>query len=112
MTPRTDEELKKFAVDLVDGRIFTSSMCHAPHEVGMVFLVVALGAFYKMAEEDIKNIGLIYEYYDRAGPGSVDGMPIFFTAQIMSVDDCKRAQIFLDEYRRVKENFFEPKLTT
>lgn len=107
MTPRTDEELRKFAIDFVDGHIFTSDMIPNVNEIGLVFMVFALGAAQKMPEEEIKELGLIYEYMDKAmRTRSINGMPIFFSAQLMSKEDCKRAQVFVDEYRKMKATFF------
>jgi len=44
----------------------------------MIFMSLALGALADMTEEAINDIGLIYEYWDQAGPRSINGYPIFF----------------------------------
>jgi len=112
MIHRTDDELRKLAVDIVDGHVFTSDMCPNTHDVGNVFMVLQLGGLSKMKEDDIKEIGLFYEYNEKAMPyRRVNGMPIFFSAQILSKEDCKRAQVFVDQYKEMKSNFFvEPKV--
>lgn len=38
----------------------------------------------------LQNLGVIYEHYDKAGPRSVNGMPIFFSCQTLSKNDWKR----------------------
>lgn len=72
--PKTDSDLKKIAVDLYEGKIFTDRHIQGS-EIQMVFMPIALGAFQNVSEEELKDLGLIYEYLDQAGPRSINNMP-------------------------------------
>lgn len=100
MENRTPEELKQIAVDLFHGKIFTDRHCRRPEDIMMVFMVFAL-----MASKDMKKFqddppGMIFEYLDKAGPRSINGMPGFFSCQMLSQDDTKTV---LDLYKKLEE---------
>lgn len=85
----TSEEISQLAKDIHAGRVFTNYHIrgHLREMVGSVFMPIVLGAFQDVSEEDKSNIGMIYEYMDRAGPLSVNGMPTFFSLQLCSKED-------------------------
>lgn len=78
----TEEEMGKLARDMAMEKVFTN--LHVPEEdSGMlksIFMVAALGG---LADVDAKQIGMIYEYLDRAGPRSVNGYPIFMSLRMV-----------------------------
>lgn len=90
----TDDELRKFIDDFVSNRIFTSAHVSEGSQnlLSMIFMPIAFGAFKDQNEESVKNIGLIYEYYDKAGPRSVNGYPIFFSLRYIHTKDWERAR--------------------
>lgn len=86
----SDDELREFIDAFVSGRIFTSN--HVPEGHGdliaMVFMPIAFGA---VTPETAEEIGLVYEYLDKAGPRSINGMPIFFSCRLLHKKDWERA---------------------
>lgn len=84
------ETLAQFVMDFCDNRVFTSAHFNkneSPDVIGMVFMPIALGALAKFPKKEIKNIGLIYEYYDKAGPMGINGYPMFFSCKFMNMSD-------------------------
>jgi hypothetical protein len=87
---RPDAELRQLALDINAGMAFTDRHCKDASALGMVFMPLALGAFAGLADGEIEKIGLIYEYYDKAGPRSVNGYPSFFSMQMLNRDDTEK----------------------
>ncbi len=87
---KTDEEIKKLAVDLQAGKIYTDRHISSINNLEMVFMTIALGAFAEWKEEDFKKLGLVYEYLDQAGPRSINGMPCFMSHRTLSLDDARK----------------------
>lgn len=87
---QSEESLTQLAKDIATNLVFTSD--HIRREewdniLGMVFMPIALGAFSDYSEEARKDIGMVYEYWDKAGPRSINGYPIFFSFAIVNVKD-------------------------
>ena len=84
--PKTEDELKQLVRDLVSGRVFVNSMIPEGEALtlGMVFMVIGLGGLEGI---DTSTIGQIYEYYHKAVPGSINGFPMFHSAQLINVED-------------------------
>lgn len=84
----TDEELKKIAVDLHSGLIFSDRHCNNPSDVTMVFMIL-----HFMDKEQIEKFkkdkpAMIYEYLSEAVPRiCFNGMPSFFSMRIMNKTD-------------------------
>jgi hypothetical protein len=54
--------------------------------------------------EFASQIGIIYEYYDKAGPRSCNGMPMFMSFSILNADDWKRVwEAYSREAKRREE---------
>lgn len=104
--PKTEEELKKLAVDIVEGSVF-SNLHHMKDmkDLEMVFMPIALGAFSEFTEEELKDVGLIYEYLDKAGPRSVNGMPSFFSFRFLSRTDTHKVCEIADGYYKARQEF-------
>jgi hypothetical protein len=100
-----DKDLKQIAVDLYEGRIFTDRHLDDPKDVGMVFMPIMLGAFSGKTEEELKKIGLVYEYLSEAGPRSVNGMPMFYSCKILDNEETKIMFNHYDRYKIMKEEF-------
>jgi len=78
---RPKDELKQIAIDIHKGKIFTSF--HIPpwrisQVIGLVFM--AFGLAGPGAAREVIDSGVVgfYEYYDKAGPRSINGYPVFF----------------------------------
>lgn len=84
---RTPEELKKLALDIHKGQVFTDrhidpvqlkSLLH------MIFLPLALMDKETHANLAASGPGLIYEYRHKAGPTAINGYPQFFSFGYLS----------------------------
>lgn len=96
----TNDEIKQLAEDMYKGLIFTDKHLRAKEELSMVFL-----PFVFMGKEFIDELnenppGMIYEYMDKAGPMAVNGMPIFLSLKMTSIDDTKK---IFEHYHKIKE---------
>lgn len=85
------EDIAKIAKDIATDKIFSS--CHmTEHElsnIGLVFMPIALGGLSDLSDADKEDIGMIYEYYDKAGPRGINGMPMFFSCRLVNKNDTK-----------------------
>jgi hypothetical protein len=100
---QTEENLKALAKDIAMGKVFTDqhiSPGERPRIIGSVFLILVLGALKDYSEEAINDIGMIYEYYDKASPRSVNGYPMFFSCAILNSKD---AAYVWKRYEEVKQ---------
>jgi len=99
---RTDEELKQLAKDIYAGKVFTTGHLSQDETqmIPSIFMPIGLGGS-DMAEYLKKNkITLIYEYYDKAMRGSINGFPTFSSAQVLDILDHETMNNF---YKRVKK---------
>ncbi len=100
MKNKTPDELKQIAVDLFHGKIYTDRHCQKPRDVMMVFMPLGLmepKAFRKLQKDPP---GMIFEYLDKAGPRCINGMPGFFSCQMLSQDDTNTV---LEMYKKLEE---------
>jgi hypothetical protein len=103
--PKTEGEIKQLAMDIGDGKVFSHTQCTNPGDIRSVFMPLALGVLSGWSEKEFKDIGLIYEYYEKAGPRSVNGMPMFMSMRLLSIDDLRRLRGALGEYLKFKKAF-------
>lgn len=98
----TDTELKQFAIDLFDGKIFTDR--HLPDGLAahMVFMPLV---FTEISQAEIEQVGLVFEYFSEAGPRSVNGCPIFFSMRFLNREQLDKLVGFYDKYKALKEEF-------
>lgn len=93
--PLPEKELIEFILGLCDGKIFTSAHLRDYDPIEMVFMPLALGAFRDHTENEMKAIidatGVFWEWLDRAGPRSVNGLPIFTSMRMLCKSDWERA---------------------
>lgn len=105
MDNKPEQELRALAVDLAEDKIFTDRHLpeHERHNFSLVFMV-----FIFMSQEQINrmdDLGLVYEYIDKAGPRSVNGMPIFMSACYLNKHDTALLFQFAREYKELKAKF-------
>lgn len=96
---RTNEEIKKIALDVLQGRIFCDRMVDAPEMVTSVFMPLGL-----MEHKDLKalakrNPQLIFEYLDKAMPMGVNGMPMFTSMQYLDEQEFDVFKDYFEEYK-------------
>jgi hypothetical protein len=85
--PLTATELNKVALALTQNQIFTDRHINPISYESMlplVFMPIALGAFQNFTPEQLEDVGLIYEFYDQAGPRSINGYPCFVSMRILN----------------------------
>jgi hypothetical protein len=102
----SDDELRKFVDDFVSNRIFTTAHLR-DHEAGMItmiFMPLGFGCFSKVQPDSLKQIGVIYEYNDKAGPRSINGMPMFFSFHMLHIDDWERAKAAIIKEQERRKN--------
>ena len=90
--PLSDERVKELARDLYADKIFGSWMLpeHQMDSLFMVFMVLIFMDDITKKQMKRDNTYFFYEYYDKAGPRSINGMPTFMSCHILSGDDVKR----------------------
>lgn len=88
------EELAEFVMGVCDGNIYTS-VGLGPSEIRMVFMPIALGGLEGFTEEEIGEIGCIWEHLNQAGPRSINGRPGFFSMRLLHIEDAKLAQVWI-----------------
>jgi len=99
----SEQEIGQLAKDIAMNLVFTSD--HVRREerdniLGMVFMPIALGGLSDLSEEARKDVGMVYEYYDKAGPRSINGYPIFFSFRIVNVKD---RLLVWEKYEKIQE---------
>lgn len=102
----SEEELRKLAVDYVEGKIFTTFHFHEAEMdrgemVGLVFMPLLLGGV-----GFAKDAWMLYEYYSEAGPRSINGYPIFFSMRKVIHKDAEAFKLYVKEYQEMKAKFF------
>jgi hypothetical protein len=87
----TTEQEKHLALDIYRGAVFTDRNC-PPDMIGSVFMV-----FTFMEREDLERLkekigesGVIYEYLDKAGPRTVNGLPMFMSMNVLTTEEAAR----------------------
>jgi len=99
---RTDEELKKLALDIFSGHVFTDRHLQDPHDLTRLFMVLNFLNEENLAELRADPPGLIYEYLSEAGPRSVNGLPSFFSMKMLNQADTEK---MFKLYEEIKAQF-------
>ena len=102
----TDAQLRKFVDDYVSNRIFTSAELRDSEVdiLQMIFMPLALGCLSNLQPDSLKQVGCVWEYYDKAGPRSINGKPMFMSLNLMHIDDWKRAVVAIEREEKRREN--------
>lgn len=120
MKSHTDEELKKIAKDILDEKIFTDRHIRDKNLISSIFMVVHfLGAIpkdstaHKAAEieddyQDImNNLGMLYEYYDKANHMSINSYPTFFSVRMLNKEDTVKVWEYYDKIKTAVDKALE-----
>lgn len=90
---RTDDELKKLAMELVQNQIFMSDQLRRPDDLTMVFIPLLMLSEEQIEQLKKEEVVHFYAYNKDALPRSVNGYPCFMTAHTLN----------REEYRKVYE---------
>ncbi len=106
-----EKELRQLALDIAENKVFgtfhmNENEINHLHVVFMPFIGVDAKRAKEMSDNDIIHV---YEYYDKAGPRSVNGMPCFFSMNQINQTDWKKIRQYIDEYRIKKNSFLDKK---
>ncbi len=107
----TEKQLKQLAIDIVERKVFgTFQMSENDmNHLQIVFMpFIALNEEQRQKMNDDKIIH-VYEYYDKAGPRAVNGMPIFMSMLSINEDDWKKIKVFIETYKIKINSFLEDK---
>lgn len=81
---RTEEELNQLAIDVITNKTYLTNI---PEMVMTSFMVLKLMSREQM-EEFVKNKPVaFFEDYDKAGPRSINDLPVFFSMNWLSEDE-------------------------
>lgn len=106
----TDEELKQIAQDMVAGKVFTDRHIQQGMSPNMVFLPLLflnekqVQVFQQGVDDG--RVFMIYEYMDKAGPRTMNGMPQFFSYRILNKEQTEK---MIDYYEKIKKAIEEVK---
>lgn len=102
-TPKSEEDLRKLAIDYVEGRIYTSLGITTPWELRAVFMPLVFLTVDQLKQ--IEDVGLFFEYLTEAAPGSINGKPIFTSMHMLSKADTERFADFVNRYLDYRKAF-------
>jgi hypothetical protein len=97
-----DETLKQIAMDFVDNKIFSTAQMDASDFVVGIFVPLAL---FQNASGWLQDAALVFEYYAKAGPICINGMPTFLSCRKIVLHDWPSFQHYVREYSKLKEQF-------
>lgn len=99
---QSDEALRTFVYDFLAGHVFIDRSVTDPNIMPLVFMPIAFGCFDGWSEDDMGEIGVIYEYISKAGPKCINGCPIFMSLRMLHRDDWERCRkaILREQERR------------
>lgn len=101
--PKTKEELNQIALDIVEGKIFTSCQVKDFALVKSVFMPLMF-----LKSEDVEELiqeecELFYEYLSEAGSHGINGYPTFMSAQYLVKDEVEYVNAKIAEFRKTRE---------
>ena len=101
--PRTDSELRKLALDIVENKVCGSWQLvqDDPSMIPSVFMPLALGG---TVPEDAIHV---YEYLNKAGPMAVNDWPIFMSCRFILEDENERLKPMIEELEDRKKEFLD-----
>jgi len=106
--PKTDEFLRKLAMDWLDGRVFTSYRL-SDEDIKRAFPILMLMSKDQANEMIGKDVCMIYEYLTEAGPYTVNGLPMFLSANVLTRSETFRLGKLVGSYNRLKKEFMADK---
>jgi hypothetical protein len=104
---KSDADLKKLALDLVEGRAFGSWQipAHQQHMVQMVFMPLGFMDDIGWKQMEADDIVHFYGYMDKTFPRSVNGMPIFQSMHMLNREDTQRLKPHIERLLEIRREF-------
>jgi hypothetical protein len=106
-----EKDLKQLAIDVSENKVFgTFHMNESDsRNLSVVFMPLIFLNDEQRKEMVDDNIVHFYEYYDKAGPRSVNGMPCFFSVCRINKDDWNKTVKYIKEYEMRVKSFLDRK---
>ncbi len=97
-TSKTDVELRQLALDYVDGKMFTDKQI-PEYDQHLIFSIFMPLTFIKddQWKEFVKDLGMVYEYFDQAGMRSINGYPMFMSLRYLNREDTEKLRGYVDK---------------
>lgn len=97
-----EEELRKLAQEIVEGKVFTDrDVRQGDHDIlPVIFIPLSLMPNVHAWGADA---GLVYEYWDQAGPRSINGYPIFFSVRKVIKKDMPALEHYVKTFWEMKK---------
>jgi len=109
---RPDAELRQLALDILDGRVFTSQQIGQYERVEMIlmiFMPLLLMDEHAAKQMAARGPGLIYEHMSKALPRTINGYPTFFSFHVLSKPDTVKITSYIKELETQRKAFLETK---
>lgn len=108
MDENRKKELKKVALGIYKGHIFTDMHCDSPEEVFKLFMLMSL------TEDDsiikgIKSgkISMVYEYMDKSLRWAINGKPMFLSCKFLNKEEKSLVMNYIEKLEEAEENVLE-----
>lgn len=82
-----EPELRQLVLDICDNRVFTDRHCRTADEVLQCFPILAMMKLCDRKFIAANPPGLVWEFYSKASPMGVNGLPMFFSCKFLSPSD-------------------------
>lgn len=100
-----DDDLKKLAIEIVDGKVFGSWML--PEKdiqlIANVFMPIAVGGSEHLPED----VACLYEYFDKRLDMSINGYPTFLSCKFLTKSEQERIVPMIESYKVMKQKFIQ-----
>ena len=109
MTPRTDKELRELAFYIFENKVFGTWSFRDDKEMANLIGIVFM-PFMFMPQEDKKKlidakVIHMYEFYDQAGPRSINGYPIFMGVRFILEGEWKKIVKYVEALGKQRSEF-------
>jgi hypothetical protein len=85
-----EKELRELVMAVADNRVFTDRHCRTADEVAMCFPILAMMKLCDRKFLSANPPGMIWEWFSKASPMGVNGLPMFFSCHFMSPADMEK----------------------
>lgn len=102
---QTQEELNVLARDMSKGLLFSN--LHVPpgedHMLATIFLPLGMGALNQYEDESLRQIGIVYEYLNKAMPRGINGYPTFMSFRMLNRVDTEYVLTKYEKFKAAEE---------
>jgi hypothetical protein len=102
LNPKTDEELKQLAQDILMDKVFTDRHLRNdnPQTFALVFMPFAMANAEQLEAMKKEDIGMVYEYLSEAGPRSINGLPTFFSCKRITKAETDKVFEYYEKFKK------------